>query len=98
MKQRHPATSPYLKQKLPHNLALKPKIVLFPAQPLKPSISARTAPENVCSIPKLCCKLARKIGWVEICCARFLDATGVLGATRELVPKRVLDAMAAGSA
>jgi hypothetical protein len=38
-------------------------------------------------------RFGSKMRWVEIYCARFLDAGGVLGATRELGATCVLDAM-----
>jgi hypothetical protein len=43
-------------------------------------------------------RFGSKMRWVGICCARFLDATGGLGAMRELGSMGVLNAMAAGSA
>jgi hypothetical protein len=43
-------------------------------------------------------RFGSEIGWVGICCARFLDATDGLGAMRELGAIGVLDAMAAGPA
>jgi hypothetical protein len=80
MEQRHPVTLTYLKQNLPDNLALQARIVLSPVHLLKPSKCVQICTGKRLFHNQIALRFGSKIGRVGICCACFLDATGVLGA------------------
>jgi hypothetical protein len=80
MEQWHPVTLTYLKQNLPDNLALQARIVLSPVHRLKPAKCAQICTGKRLFHNQIALRFGSNMGWVGICCARFLDATGVFGA------------------
>jgi hypothetical protein len=87
-----------LKQNLPDNLALQARIVLSFGAPAEDIQMRADCTGKRLFDTQIALRFGSEIGWVGICCARFLDATGVLGATRGPGATCVVDAMAAAPA
>jgi hypothetical protein len=87
-----------LKQNLPDNLALQARIVLSFGAPAEAIQMRADCTGKRLFDTEIALRFDSEIGWVEICCARFLDATGGLGATCVMDAAGMLDAMAAAPA
>jgi hypothetical protein len=69
-----------LKQNLPDNLALQARTVLSFAAPAEAIQMRADCTGKRLFDTQIALRFDSEIGWVGICCARFLDAAGMLDA------------------